>query len=90
MTMNNWRVLRYNPGAAHLWGMTANGIWRSWCNRMAVIDLDAMTRPLTLEDSAHKCRCCIPGEVRRKDVAGKENPAGRKPRRAASAVSPAG
>lgn len=64
--MNDWRVMYYRPGAAHLWRRTENGIWRTLCNRMAVIDLDANTRPLMLDDAMHKFRCCIGGEVRRK------------------------
>lgn len=87
---NHWRVMRYTPGVAHLWALTKGGIWRTSCGFMRVIDLDATTSRLGLEEATRKCRRCIPGEVRRKEAVTKENPAGTKPRRAVSAVLSAG
>ena len=43
--MNDWRYLRARPGAAHLWAMTPNGIYRSACGRMAVLDVLEFTVP---------------------------------------------
>lgn len=63
--MNDWRYLRARPGAAHLWAMTPNGIYRSACGRVVVLDVFEFTFPAPDEGMILKCRCCIPHERRR-------------------------
>jgi hypothetical protein len=67
--MSDWRyVPSYRATQAHLWALTPGGIWRSWCGRMAVIDLAVLTDPLAGDTRLRKCRLCLPQEQRRKEV----------------------
>ena len=68
--MNDWRYLRYKPGAAHLWTPAPGRLWQTRCGRLNMRDLAVTTDPLERDQYLiPRCRVCVQYETRRRGVA---------------------
>ena len=64
MNNNEWRYVKYKPGAAHLWGffyktVYGHDLWKSKCGRISTLGFDASTIRLEDDSPIKKCKQCL-------------------------------